>query len=553
MRPSAQTGSARWLEGSSNPGRRGARMKPAAARTHSRRWWLAHIDLVFLLLGLALLAWMLSRQPLSDIYDAVVRMGPIALAAPLIALAWFPTHSTALWLLLDTRPPWGEVLYNRLVGDGYNALLPMAGLGGEPFKARHLGQFVAMDRVVAALVRDRVIDNAIGFLFSAALLAATLPRLALPAVLTDALWLYAAIAAAIGALSFWLVISRLPGRVGQLLARWLSGSSEEPPKLPLARALQAALWSMASRVLGVCEIAVLLRAIDAPVDVTTAAFVDSALNAAGFLGFAFPQGIGVFEGSSVYLLGCLGISAPAALAFALARRGRMLVVSLFGVALHLVRRPGRPTAIDLGRPAYPPGNLPHVTSHTLSYLRPALEPGWSVLDVGCGEGWVCAELALEGRDVTGVDIIDVRRADVASFRLWNGEHLPFPDESFDVVALVFVLHHVPNALKPGLLREARRVARQRVFILEDTPRTPLDWLAGWMHGHRHRRQIGSTADFGFYTQRAWERLCPEHGLAVGRSTRVPRFERLWWRPWARSAFVLDKVACPEQRPAPELD
>ena len=55
---------------------------------------------------------------------------------------------------------------------------------------------------------------------------------------------------------------------------------------------------------------------------------------------------------------------------------------------------------------------------------------------------------------------------------------------------------------------------------------------------------GSTADFGFYTQRAWEKLCPEHGLAVGRSTRVPRFERLWWRPWARSAFVLDKVGDP---------
>jgi SAM-dependent methyltransferase len=194
------------------------------------------------------------------------------------------------------------------------------------------------------------------------------------------------------------------------------------------------------------------------------------------------------------------------------------------------------------RPAYPPGNLPHVTAHTLSYLRPALEPSWSVLDVGCGEGWVCAELAHEGREVTGIDIVDVRKTALPSFQLWNGEQLPFPDESYDVVALVFVLHHVPNELKPGLLREARRVARQRVFILEDTPRTPLDRLAGWMHGRRHRRQIGSTADFGFYTQREWEALCPEHGLAVGQSTRVPRFERLWWRPWARSAFVLDKVA-----------
>lgn len=322
-------------------------MKPPTAHEPPRRWWVCHVDLVFLGIGLALLIWMLSRQPLSDIYDAVVRMGPIVFFTPLIALAWFPTHTTALWVLLETKVPWREVFYNRLVGDGYNALLPMAGIGGEPFKARHLSRFIPFDRVVTALVRDRVIDNAIGFLFSAVWLSVTLPRMALPAVLADALWAYAAIAGTLGALSFWLVISRLPGRFGKLVGRWLSGSSEEPPTLPVGRALLAASWSMSSRVLGVCEIALLLYVIDVPVDFTTAVFVDSALNAAGFIGFAFPQGIGVFEGSSVYLLGCLGVAAPAALAFALARRGRMLVLSLLGVAVHLLRKARRPTATEV--------------------------------------------------------------------------------------------------------------------------------------------------------------------------------------------------------------
>jgi glycosyltransferase 2 family protein len=320
-------------------------MSPARPRTERR--WLSHFDLVFLLIGLGLLAWMLSRQPLSDIYDAVVHMRPIALAAPLVALAWFPTHTTALWVLLEGKVPWREAFYNRLVGDGYNALLPMAGLGGEPFKARHLSRFVALDRAVAALVRDRVIDNGLAFLFSAVWLSLTLPRIALPAVLADALWAYVVLAAVLAALSFWLVISRLPSRLGRVVGRWLSGSSEEPPRLPLRRALHSALWSTMSRVLGVCEIALLLYAIDVPVDFTTAVFVDSALNAAGFIGFAFPQGIGVFEGSSVYLLGCLGVAAPAALAFALARRGRMLVLSLLGVAVHLLRKALRPTATEV--------------------------------------------------------------------------------------------------------------------------------------------------------------------------------------------------------------
>lgn len=317
-----------------------------APQAPARRWWLRHLDLGFLLSGLSLLGWMLSRQPLSEIYDAAVRMGPIAFVTPLIALAWFPTHTCALWMILEAGVPWHELFYVRLVGDGYNALLPMAGFGGEPFKARYLSRFVAMDRVVAALVRDRVIDNAIGFGFSATWLVITLPRIALPAVLRDALWIYAGIALLLSGLSCWLVVSRLPGRLGRLIGTWLSGSSKEPPKLPLRRAIYAALWSMASRSLGLCEIGVLLYAIGIPVNITTIAFVDSALNAAGFIGFAFPQGVGVFEGSSVYVLGCLGVPAPAALAFALARRGRMLLVSLLGVVVHLIRKARQPTAGD---------------------------------------------------------------------------------------------------------------------------------------------------------------------------------------------------------------
>ena len=319
----------------------------AAPRGAPKRWWLRHLDLGFLVIGLSLLGWMLSRQPLSEIYDAAVRMGPIVFLTPLIALAWFPTHTCALWVMLECSVPWRELFYVRLVGDGYNALLPMAGMGGEPFKARYLSRYVPMDRVVTALVRDRVIDNAIGFLFSAFWLAFTLPRMALPVVLRDALWAYAGIAAVLGGLSCWLVISRLPGRLGRVLGRWLSGSSQEPPRLPLRRAIHAALWSMASRVLGLCEIGVVLYAIGLPVDITTIAFVDSALNAAGFVGFAFPQGVGVFEGSSVYLLGCLGVSAPAALAFALARRGRMLLVSLLGVVVHLISKARQPVVTEV--------------------------------------------------------------------------------------------------------------------------------------------------------------------------------------------------------------
>jgi hypothetical protein len=317
------------------------RSVPAAVR-------LGYLDRASLAAGLGLLCWVVLRRP-AGIYDAAIHMGPIAFLSPLIALAWFPTHTTALWVLLDRDVPWGGLFFNRLVGEGYNALLPMAGLGGEPFKLRHLTRFITADRAVAGLVRDRVISNGIGFLFSAGWLVATLPALDLPVALRDGLWGYVAAAMAIGGLSLWLVVSRLPGRFGRLLGRLLSGTAKEPPRLAPRRALQAGLWSMVSRFLGMCEIGLLLSTIGVPFHLTTVAFVDSALNAAGFaLGFAVPQGIGVLEGSSVYVLGCLGVEGPSAVAFALVRRGRILCLSLLGVALHLIdtaRRPAAGTAV----------------------------------------------------------------------------------------------------------------------------------------------------------------------------------------------------------------
>ena len=50
------------------------------------------------------------------------------------------------------------------------------------------------------------------------------------------------------------------------------------------------------------------------------------------------------------------------------------------------------------------------TLHTVSLLTPHLEPGASVLDIGCGEGYVLDELIARGvAGVQGVDIVDIRR------------------------------------------------------------------------------------------------------------------------------------------------
>jgi SAM-dependent methyltransferase len=182
------------------------------------------------------------------------------------------------------------------------------------------------------------------------------------------------------------------------------------------------------------------------------------------------------------------------------------------------------------------------TLHTVSLVAPHLSPGATVLDIGCGEGWVAEEVAHRGAaEVVTVDVVDVRRTRTLAFSLYDGVHLPFPAERFDVVMLNFVLHHVPDDRKVALLGEALRVARQKVFILEDTPATALDRFVSRRHGEAYRRKIASDAPFGFLTRNEWRWLFRGMGLEA-EATSLSRFCRSVAQPFARAAFVVHKPA-----------
>ncbi|TAM47203.1 MAG: class I SAM-dependent methyltransferase [Acidobacteria bacterium] len=94
----------------------------------------------------------------------------------------------------------------------------------------------------------------------------------------------------------------------------------------------------------------------------------------------------------------------------------------------------------------------------------------SALDVGTGTGVFAQAFAGLGLAVTGIDVnpglLAVARDIVpaVAFREGIAEALPFPDRSFDLVFLSLVLHETDDAV--AALREARRVARLRVAVLE---------------------------------------------------------------------------------------
>lgn len=80
--------------------------------------------------------------------------------------------------------------------------------------------------------------------------------------------------------------------------------------------------------------------------------------------------------------------------------------------------------------------------------------GVRVLDIGCGNGYVLYHYARHGAEVTGVDLtrtaVELSRKRFAlggmngEFLEIDGNKLPFPDDYFDIVCSMGVLHHISN-------------------------------------------------------------------------------------------------------------
>ena len=127
-----------------------------------------------------------------------------------------------------------------------------------------------------------------------------------------------------------------------------------------------------------------------------------------------------------------------------------------------------------------------------------IEPGESVLDVGCGAGvdTIVAAIMVGPRGKTiGIDFVPemVRRAkhnlqfaqlQNVSFGLGSGEDLPFAKESFDCVISNGAYNLIPDKAKA--LREAFRVLKStgRFMIADQAlssglPSSPMEIVATW--------------------------------------------------------------------------
>jgi SAM-dependent methyltransferase len=134
-----------------------------------------------------------------------------------------------------------------------------------------------------------------------------------------------------------------------------------------------------------------------------------------------------------------------------------------------------------------------------------------ILDVGCGEGFTLRRLRQEGMRAAMVGI-DYSSAALAWAQAQNithtpvsvadAYHLPFPNNSFDLVLCLEVLEHLPDSTLG--LSELLRVARDHVMV--SVPYEPFFRGANFLRGKNLRALGNDPEHLHTYGNRAFRRL-----------------------------------------------
>jgi SAM-dependent methyltransferase len=163
-----------------------------------------------------------------------------------------------------------------------------------------------------------------------------------------------------------------------------------------------------------------------------------------------------------------------------------------------------------------------------------LNQGDSVLDVGCGTGYLSAHVQeMYGVRPYAVDVVDFRQAEVP-FQRFDGTSIPFPDKSFDHAVLSEVLHHSHNPM--ALLKECCRAARRSIILFEDMPDGRLGKLILYLHvrifARRYDYPFKAASIRDYRSALAW---LHDNTSCIARIPQEPE----WFTVYPRILFVCD--------------
>lgn len=106
------------------------------------------------------------------------------------------------------------------------------------------------------------------------------------------------------------------------------------------------------------------------------------------------------------------------------------------------------------------------------FLKSKVVSGEKVLDLGCGNGRFIEFFKKQGIEYFGVDnserLIEIakKRHPEGNFQVADSFNLPFPDNFFDKIISIAVLHHIPSyGKRTEFLKEAKRILKPKGVLI----------------------------------------------------------------------------------------
>ncbi len=165
----------------------------------------------------------------------------------------------------------------------------------------------------------------------------------------------------------------------------------------------------------------------------------------------------------------------------------------------------------------------------VNILKDHLPSSGNVLDFGCGDLMFAHKLSKEfpKLDITGVDVANFGYVpEGVKYVHYDGNKLPFKDNSFDVVISFHVFHHCSDSIKA--FEECLRVARKKVLFVEPTYRSkreiPVMKFVDWFFNTGKKESI--ALPYQFFSHEEWYTVFRKHKVKTQKDIAIDKFPKI---------------------------
>lgn len=292
-------------------------------------------NLVFLFIGVLVLIALLSYMDFSVIAESFNQLGKKIGIVFVVPIFWIVCNVLCVSTLIQHRVPFWSLMYNQITGDAYNVITPFAGLGGEPYKIKHLTNWLSLDEASELAMRDRLIHSLSGILYTGLTLWVVVLFVNLETSFFLTFSTFATVLTLAATLLGFLILSEAPNKfLGVILKKLKLLKDFRSNPLKKSIFLKALVYKLLGRALNMIEFLVILYLLGMQPTFLEIATISAMLSLSGTLLFIIPQGIGVNEAGISGAFKLIGQPIELGLGVGLIRRARVLFWALFGIALH---------------------------------------------------------------------------------------------------------------------------------------------------------------------------------------------------------------------------